>query len=76
MDVFVLLTLALTGESPTCTLHEGTHRVTRAIEVSHAACYDSSGRTVAPPTSLNGGGFLEQREQSATVTHFRTFLFY
>ena len=34
-NVLVLLTLPLTGESPTCTLHEG---VSRAIEVSHAAC--------------------------------------
>ena len=36
--VLVLLTLVLAGESPTCILHEGTHPVIRAIEVSHAAC--------------------------------------
>ena len=38
LDVLGLLTLALAGESPTCILHEGTHPVTRAIEVSNAAC--------------------------------------
>ena len=38
LNVLVLLTLALAGESPTCILHEGTHPVLRAIEVSHAAC--------------------------------------
>ena len=38
LNVLVLLTLALAGESPTCILHDGTPPVTRAIEVSHAAC--------------------------------------
>ena len=38
LNVLVLLTLALAGESPTYILHEGTHPVIRAIEVSHAAC--------------------------------------
>ena len=38
LNVLVLLTLALlAGESPTYILHEGTHPVTRAIEVSHVA---------------------------------------
>ena len=41
LDVLILLTLALAGESPTCILHEGIHLVTRAIEVSHAACKES-----------------------------------
>ena len=34
LDVLVLLTLVLSGEPPTCILHEGTHPVTRAIEVT------------------------------------------
>ena len=38
LNVFFLLTLASAGESPTCILHEGTHPIIRAIEVSHAAC--------------------------------------
>ena len=38
LNVLVLLTLALAGESPTHILREGTHPATRAIEVSHAAC--------------------------------------
>ena len=38
LNVLVLLTLARAGESPTCILHEGTHPVTRRIEVLHAAC--------------------------------------
>ena len=38
LNVLVLLTLVLAGESPTCILHKGIHPVTRAIEVSHAAC--------------------------------------
>ena len=38
LNVLVLLTLALAGESPTCILPRGyPHRVTPAIEVSHAA---------------------------------------
>ena len=38
LNVLVLLTLAKAGESPTCILHERTHPVIYAIEVSHAAC--------------------------------------
>ena len=38
LNVLVLLNLALAGKSPTCILREGTHPVTRAIDVSHAAC--------------------------------------
>ena len=38
LNVLVLSTLALAGEPTTCILHEGTPPVTRAIEVSHAAC--------------------------------------
>ena len=38
LNVLVLLTLAIAGESPTCILHQGTHTVTRAIEVTQAAC--------------------------------------
>ena len=41
LNVLVLLTLAIAGESPTCILHEDTHPVTRAIEVSHAACKET-----------------------------------
>ena len=36
--------------------------------------YNSFGRAVALPEFLNGGGFLGQRIQSMTVTHFRAFL--
>ena len=34
LNVLVLLTLVLSGESPTLILHDDTHLVTRAIEVS------------------------------------------
>ena len=42
LDVLVLWTLALAGESPACTLHEGIHPpVTRAIEASHTRSLES-----------------------------------
>ena len=41
LNVLVLLSLAIAGESLTCIFHEGTHTVTHAIEVSHAARKES-----------------------------------
>ena len=41
LNVLALLALVSAGELPTYILHEDTHSVTRAIEVSNAACKDA-----------------------------------